>query len=126
MAIKKINSSLPMEKQIGYSRAIVAGNFLFVSATAPVDDNMNVIGKDGKEQLAYVVEKLTPILEEAGFTFDDTIAVKLYQVDLPQTPSAYETFAKVFGKAAPVIAVAHVTPWPNGMLLELELTAYHE
>ncbi|MDR0836633.1 MAG: hypothetical protein LBM94_00140 [Propionibacteriaceae bacterium] len=124
--VQKINSSLPMEKAVGYSRAVVAGNFLYVAATAPVDDNMNVIGADGKEQLAYVVEKLQPILDQAGFTFDDAIAVKLLSVGTPEAQTAYATFSRVFGKAAPVITVITVPPWPNGMLLELELTAYHE
>ncbi|MEV5492907.1 Rid family hydrolase [Streptomyces bobili] len=122
-----ISSGLPMEEQIGYSRAVRVDGTLYVSATAPVDDDGQVVGGTTYEQARYVFRKIDAVLSRAGYTRADAVMVRVYLVDGADFGQAMRAYSEAFGVAKAAITVLNVLPFSlSGMLLEAELTAVRE
>jgi len=116
------SSGLPLEDQIGYSRAVKVGSRIYTSPTAPVDENLIPQGTNGAEQTEIILQRLQATFEEAGFTFDDVVAVTIYVTDDPRTEGIYGVFSKYFINVRPTIAVVNVRPWAHpDLLVEISL-----
>ncbi|MER6852515.1 Rid family hydrolase [Streptomyces flaveolus] len=122
-----ISSGLPMEQQIGYSRAVHVDGTLYVSATAPVDDQGKVVGGTTYEQAQYAFRKVEAVLSRAGYTRTDAVMVRVYLVDGADFGQAMQAYSEAFGAAKAALTVLNVLPFGlPGMLLEVELTAVLE
>jgi enamine deaminase RidA (YjgF/YER057c/UK114 family) len=116
------SSGLPLEDQIGYSRAVKVGTRLYTSPTAPVDENLVPQGATGGEQAEIILQRLQAVFIEAGFSFDDVVAATIYVIDDPRTGGIYEVFSKYFFTVKPTVAVVNVRPWSHpDLLLEISL-----
>jgi enamine deaminase RidA (YjgF/YER057c/UK114 family) len=124
---EKYTSGLAMEEQFGYSRAVSAGNTLYVSATAPVTPEIELIGSDSYEQSLAVYDRLVPVFEEAGYEFSDIVQVRVLLADLDGMLDVARALKERLGEARPALSIVHVVPYSlEGMLLEIEVTAVRE
>ncbi|MGW7646284.1 Rid family hydrolase [Streptomyces bobili] len=122
-----ISSGLPMEEQIGYSRAVRADDTLYVSGTAPVNDDGKVVGETTYEQARFAFDRVDTVLAQAGYTRADAVMVRVYLVEGADFAQAMRAYTEAFGPAMPAITVLNVLPFSlPAMLLEVELTAVHE
>ncbi|WP_318219056.1 Rid family hydrolase [Streptomyces sp. SCL15-6] len=121
------SSGLPMEGQIGYSRAVRMDDTLYVSGTAPVDDHGKVVGGTTYEQARYAFRKVEAVLSRAGYTRTDAVMVRVYLVDGADFGQAMQAYSEAFGAANAAMTVLNVLPFGlPGMLLEVELTAVRD
>ena len=76
MARQRISHGSPFEEQIGYTRAVVDGNWVFVSGTTGFDYQSMEISDDVIEQTERCLENIGWALEQAGAAFDDVVRVR--------------------------------------------------
>jgi enamine deaminase RidA (YjgF/YER057c/UK114 family) len=111
------------EQTLGYSRAVLVDNTLFISATAASGPD-GIVGEDFYSQTKYILEKLGAVLEDAGFSYEDVVQSKLYLTDISKWEDAGRAHGEVFGEIRPTLALVHVLPFLDPeMLVEIELVA---
>lgn len=79
-----------------YSRAVRAGNLLFVSGQVPRDPRTGqLLGDDVESQTRAVLSLLADILAAAGARMDDVVAITAYLQDIGD----WEAFNRVYAEA---------------------------
>jgi enamine deaminase RidA (YjgF/YER057c/UK114 family) len=118
-----ISSGSSFEKSIGYSRAVVDGDWVFVSGTTGFDYETMTISDDPVSQARRAFDNIAKALERAGSSLRDVVRVRYI---LPRaedwsliTPVLAEHFADVRPAATAIIA-GLVDP---RMRIEIEVTA---
>ena len=108
---------------MGYSRAVQVGDSLYISATSAAAADGSVSG-DLYEQTRFALEKLGPVLAEAGFHYEDVVQSKLYVTNIADWEQAAAAHGEVFGEIRPALSLLHVLPFLDpAMLVEVELVA---
>jgi enamine deaminase RidA (YjgF/YER057c/UK114 family) len=121
---QRYSSGSTWEATLGYSRAVQAGNTLYISATAASGPDGKIVGDGLYAQTRYILQKLEPVLKEAGFEFADVVQSRLYVTDLTDWKEAGRAHGEVFGEIRPALTLLHVLPFVDPqMLIEIELTA---
>ncbi len=122
---RNISSGSPWEEKIGYSRAVVANGFVFISATAATGADGAVLGKgDMYAQTRAILDKLGAVLAEAGAGYGDVVQSRVYLTDIARWEEIGRAHGEVFGAVRPALALVHVKPFLDpDMLVEIELTA---
>src|SRR3989304_8407800 len=94
MARKLISSGSAYEKLAGYSRAVVAGEWVHVSGTTGFDYARMTISPDLIEQTRQAFRNIESALEQAGLSLLDVVPVRYY---LPRRED-FELLAPGFGE----------------------------
>lgn len=123
--MRRITTGSLWEAKMGYSRAVVAGGMVFISATAATDASGTVVGKgDFETQTAVVLEKLGAVLADAGSSFDRVVQSRVYLTDVAEWEAVGRAHGAVFGQNGPALSLVHVKPFLDpDMLVEIELVA---
>ena len=118
------SSGSAWENKMGYSRAVQVGETLYISATSAAAADGSVTG-DLYEQTRFALEKLGPVLAEAGFHYEDVVQSKVYVTDITQWELAAKAHGEVFGDIRPALSLLHVLPFLDpDMRVEVELVAH--
>jgi enamine deaminase RidA (YjgF/YER057c/UK114 family) len=121
---RRISSAMPWEGSIGYSRAVVVGDHVFVSGTAPVMPDGADPPSDAYGQTRRCLEILMAALAEAGARPEDVVRTRMYLTragDIEEVGRAHaEVFADVRPATTGVVVAALLDPrW----LVEIEADA---
>jgi len=73
-----ISSGSTFEREIGYSRAVVDGEWIFVSGTTGFDYRSMTISDDVVEQTTQTLANIADVLATAGATFRDVVRVRYF------------------------------------------------
>ena len=123
MARRLISSGSTFEAQIGYSRAVVQGDWVFVSGTTGFDYVTMTISDDVATQCEQVMRNIDAALKEAGAAMSDVVRVHYYLPDPQDFPAFWPILQRWFGTvrpAATMLATGLVDP---RMKIEIEVTA---
>jgi enamine deaminase RidA (YjgF/YER057c/UK114 family) len=124
MARELITSGSPWEAKIGYSRAVVVDNTIYISASAATGPDGKVVSDDIYEQTAHVIRMLEGILVDAGFALADVVQSRLTISDWDNWADAARAHGEAFGEIRPALALVHALPFVDpDIKVELELTA---
>ena len=118
-----INSGSTFEAQIGYSRAVVAGNWVFVSGTTGFDYTTMTISDDVVAQAEQCLKNITFALQQAGSSLQDVVRVTYV---LPQTADfepCWPVLRKYFGEVRPAAMMISAGLADPRMKIEIEVTA---
>jgi enamine deaminase RidA (YjgF/YER057c/UK114 family) len=122
-----ITSGSPWEAKIGYSRAVVVGDTIYISASAATGPDGKVVSSELYAQTKHVLEMLSGILDDAGFSIADVVQSRLYVSDFENWSEATRAHGEVFGDIRPAFALVHALPFIDPeILVEVELTAVRE
>jgi enamine deaminase RidA (YjgF/YER057c/UK114 family) len=123
--MERVSSGSIWEAELGYSRAVVAGDLIFISATAATGSDGAVVGKgDAHRQAQVILEKLAVVLEQAGSTLDQVVQTRIYLTDIGRWREAGRAHGEAFRDARPAMSLIHVKPFLDpDMLVEIELIA---
>jgi enamine deaminase RidA (YjgF/YER057c/UK114 family) len=115
------------ETEIGYSRAVVDGEWIFVSGTTGYDYARMQIAEGGAvPQCRQALANIAAALSEAGASLDDVVRVHYYLVDAAEFPPCFPLLREAFARAKPaatmVVVAGLATP---EMRIEIEVTARH-
>lgn len=125
VADKRISSGGPWEEVIGYSRATVAGPFVFVSgSTATVDGELRHKG-DVYGQTKTAFEVIAAALAQAGHTLEDVVRTRMYLASGADTDAVGRAHAELFGATKPAATMISGIEFINpDMLVEIEVDSY--
>ena len=119
-----LSSGSSFEKAVGYSRAVVDGDWLFVAGTTGFDYATGAISDDPALQAEQIFRTLSAILSEAGFSFADIVRLNIICTDV----DVWEAVIPILGRhlpearpAATAIIAGLVDP---RMKVEIEITAH--
>ena len=81
--LKKVITPKTLHRPFGYAHAIQIDNTIYISGQIPLDQEMNVVGKnDIVAQTERVYENLRKVLEEAGGSMSSIVMLNIYCTDL--------------------------------------------
>ncbi len=118
-----ISSGSPFEAQIGYSRAVVAGDWVFVSGTTGFDYSDMTISGDIAEQTEQCLRNIASALQQANASLRDVVRVNYVLPDASQFEKCWPVLNKYFGDIRPAAMMISAGLLDARMLIEIEVTA---
>lgn len=123
MSRRAIYSGSPFEELAGYSRALVDGEWVFVSATSGFDAEIKGFASTAVEQARKALEVIGAALEQAGASFADVVRVQCYLSDAADTVEVCKLLGEIFDDPRPAnTTIICGFPDPN-IKVEFEMTA---
>jgi enamine deaminase RidA (YjgF/YER057c/UK114 family) len=123
MQRKWITSGSIYEEQIGYSRAVVAGDWVFVAGTTGFDYASMTIADHVVAQAEQCFQNIAVALAQAGCTLDDVVRVNYVLPDGRDFEACWPVLRKYLGKAKPAAMVITAGLLDPRMKIEIEVTA---
>jgi enamine deaminase RidA (YjgF/YER057c/UK114 family) len=123
MERRLISSGSTFEAQMGYSRAIVAGDWVFVSGTTGYDYSTMSLPEGVAAQAEQALANIGAALAEAGASFADTVRVTYVLPDATEFELAWPAMQKVFGSVRPAAMMIQAGLLDPAMRIEIEVTA---
>lgn len=123
MSRKLISSGSEYESKIGYSRAVVDGDYVFVSGTTGFNYETMSISDDAAEQAEQCFKNIEKALTDAGSSFDDVVRVHYIYPNKADFEPCWPVFQKYLGTARPAATVFVAGLLDERMKLEVEVTA---
>ena len=123
MKRKLISSGSAFEDQIGYSRAVVAGNMIFVSGTTGYDYDTMTISDDIVEQTEQCIRNIDKALHEADSALVDVVRVTYILPEAQEFEKCWPVLKKYFGIIKPAATMISAGLADDKMKIEIEVTA---
>jgi enamine deaminase RidA (YjgF/YER057c/UK114 family) len=122
MSRKLISSGSPFEEAMGYSRAVVDGDWIFVSGTTGFNYATMSISGNVAEQAEQTFQNIAAAMEKAGFSLADTVRVHYILPDAKDFPPCFPVLKKHFGDIRPAATMFVAELADPRMKIEIEVT----
>ena len=124
MTRRLISTGSPFECSVGYSRAVLDGDLVFVSGTTGYDYATMVLPEDAAEQARNIFRTISAVLEEAGSSLAQVARAQYFVTDRSYCEPVLAVCGEFFSEIRPAAAIYVV----SGMLkpemkVEIEVTA---
>ncbi len=119
----RIFSGSTFETDIGYARAVVSGEWIFVSGTTGFDYETMAIAPDVVSQCARALRNIEWALAQAGAGLRDVVRVHYLLPDRADFPPCWPLLREAFGGAAPAATMMVAGLSDPRMRIEIEVTA---
>ena len=122
---KKVSSGAPWEAAVGYSRAVAAGDFVFVSGCTSISGGEVVHEGDAVGQTRQCIANVAAALGQLGVGLTEVVRTRMFVTDISRWREYGAGHGEAFGETMPatsMIAVAGLID-PR-MLIEVEAVAY--
>jgi enamine deaminase RidA (YjgF/YER057c/UK114 family) len=118
-----ISSGSQFEHDIGYSRAVVDGKWVFVSGTTGFDYATMTIADNLADQTEQCLRNIQSALSQAGAEFADVVRVIYVLPDAARFPDCWPILRKYFGAVRPAAMMLSAGLSDPRMQIEIEVTA---
>jgi len=118
-----ISSGSAFEAGIGYSRAVVDGEWVFVSGTTGFDYGAMTISPDVREQAEQALRNIGQALAEAGCSFANVVCVRYILPDGADFEPCWPVLRRCFGEVRPAATMIAAGLSDPRMRIEIEVTA---
>ena len=120
-----ISNDNPMERIVGFSRAVRVGPFISVGGTAPVGADGKTVGiGDVAMQTRQCIEIIKTALEQAGSGLHDVVRTRVILTDIDNWKAAIDVRKEYFADVRPVDTIMAIDRFVNPeWLIELEADA---
>lgn len=121
----RISNGNPMEKIVGFSRAVRVGPYVSVGGTAPVGPDGKTVGVgDPAVQARRCLEIIQGALERAGAGLDDVVRTRVLLTRIEDWEAVIKVRAEFFASVRPVDTIMQVARFVNPeWLVEFEVDA---
>jgi len=121
----RVSSGAPWEPVIGYSRAVRAGETIYVSGcTATVEGEVVAVG-DAYEQTRLALQAVVDALARLGAEPRHVVRTRMYVTDITKWPDVGRAHGEVFGEHRPATSMVEVAALIDPkMLVEVEAIAW--
>jgi enamine deaminase RidA (YjgF/YER057c/UK114 family) len=120
---KLISTGSPFERTFGYSRAVVQGNWCFVSGTTGYDYATMIMPDDVVVQTRNCLATIEKALSEGGFALSDIVRVHYYITDASYADLVTPVLGAAFGEIRPAATMVVSGLIKPEMKIEIEVTA---
>jgi enamine deaminase RidA (YjgF/YER057c/UK114 family) len=126
MTRRLISSGSTFEKDIGYSRAVVQGDWIFVSGTTGFDYSTMTIPDGVVAQAEQCLKNIEAALREAGSGLRDVVRVHYILPDASEFEPCWPVLRKYFGDVRPAATMIAAGLADPRMRIEIEVTALRQ
>ena len=123
MERKRINSGSTFEQEVAYSRAIVDGNWIFISGTTGFDYTDMTIDPSIEKQTEQCLKNIIAALTEANAELSDTVRVLYILPDATEFKKTWPVLRKYFGDIRPAATMFSAGLADSRMKIEIQVTA---
>jgi len=118
-----ISSGSTFERDIGYSRAVIDGDWIFVSGTTGFDYATMKIADDVVAQTEQCLRNIAFALTQAGASLRDVVRVTYMLPDAAEFPACWPALRSAFGDIRPAATMISVGLADPRIRIEIEVTA---
>jgi enamine deaminase RidA (YjgF/YER057c/UK114 family) len=123
--IRRVSSGTRWEPIVGYSRAVAAGDYIFVSGCTSVAGSEFVNPGDTYAQTVQAIANVAAALEEFGAGLADVVRTRLFVTDIFRWQEYGRAHGEAFGGVMPATSMLGVSALIDArMLVEVEAVAY--
>lgn len=123
--VRRISSGTTWEPVVGYSRAVAAGDFVFVSGCTSVDGAQFVHAGDAYAQTGQAISNAARALAGLGASLADVVQTRMYVTDISRWQEYGRAHGEFFGEVRPAATMIEVAALIEaGMLIEIEVVAF--
>jgi enamine deaminase RidA (YjgF/YER057c/UK114 family) len=123
MARRLISSGSTFERDIGYSRAVVDGDWIFVSGTTGFDYETMTISDNLLDQTEQCLKNIQAALAEAGADLNDVVRVMYILPNATRFPDCWPVLRKYLGAVRPAATMISAGLSDPRMQIEIQVTA---
>ena len=110
MRRERVSTGTDWEQQVGYSRAIRAGDTVRVAGTIATDDDGEVVAPgDPYEQTKHAFGIVADALASLDAAIEDVVQTRMYVTDIDDQERVGEAHSEVFGDVRPVATMVAVS-----------------
>jgi enamine deaminase RidA (YjgF/YER057c/UK114 family) len=120
---KLISSGSEFEAKIGYSRAVVDDDYVFVSGTTGYDYGKMSISENVIEQAEQCFRNIEAALEEAGSSIKDIVRITYILPNKKDFEPCWPVFARWLGSVRPAATMFEAGLLSDDMKIEIQVTA---
>lgn len=114
---QRISSGSPWEPKVGYSRAVVVDNTIYISGTAGKGADVYAQTRDA----LAIIEK---VLVDSGFALSDVVQSRMAVADFDNWEAAARAHGEIYGEIRPAFSLVHALPFVDpSILVEVEAVA---
>jgi enamine deaminase RidA (YjgF/YER057c/UK114 family) len=123
MPRRLISSGSSFEKSIGYSRAVVDGDWVFVSGTTGFDYATMTIEDGVVAQCEQALKNIEAALKQAGSGLKEVVRVHYLMTSAAEFEACWPAMGRAFGEVRPSCTAMVVGLVDPRMKIEIEVTA---
>ena len=120
---RHIESGSTFETDIGYARAVVDGEWIFVSGTTGFDYTTMTISPDVRDQAEQAMRNIAGALAQAGGDIADVVRVRYILPNADDFPARWPVLRQYFGPVCPAATMIAAGLADPRMKIEIEVTA---
>lgn len=122
---RRIASGVPWEPIVGYSRAVAAGDHVWVTGCTSLRDGQVVHEGDAYAQTRQAIGNVEWALEQAGATLADVVRTRIFVTDISRWQEYGRAHGEAFADTMPATSMVEVSALIDPrMLVEVEAVAY--
>jgi enamine deaminase RidA (YjgF/YER057c/UK114 family) len=122
---RRISTGTAWEPVVGYSRAVAAGDFIFVSGCTSVSGGVFVHEGDAQAQAAQAIANVADALGRLGASLADVVRTRMFVTDISRWEEYGRAHGTAFGDVMPATSMIEVAALVDPrMLIEVEADAY--
>jgi enamine deaminase RidA (YjgF/YER057c/UK114 family) len=118
-----ISSGSTFESQIGYSRAVVEDDWIFMSGVTGFDYQTMSLPESLLEQTEQCFRNIEAALREAGAGLADVVRVMYIVPQAERFPECWPVLRRYFGEVRPAATMICARLMEERMLIEIQVTA---
>lgn len=122
---RRISSDAPWESVVGYSRAVAAGDHVWVTGCTSVRDGEVAHEGDAYAQTVQAIRTVKWALEQVGASLADVVRTRIFVTDISRWEEYGRAHGEAFGEVMPATSMVEVRALIDPrMLVEVEAVAY--
>ena len=122
---RRVSSGAPWEPVVGYSRAVAAGDHVWVTGCTSIVDGEVVHDGDAYAQTVQVLRNVEWALVQAGASLSDVVRTRIFVTDIARWEEYGRAHGEAFGATMPATSMVEVSRLIDPrMLVEVEAVAY--
>ncbi len=123
--VRRVSSGTRWEPIVGYSRAVAAGDYIFVSGCTSVDGAEFVHQGDAYAQTAQAIANVESALKALGAGLADVVRTRIYVTDIGRWEECGRAHGEAFAPVMPATSMIQISALIDPrMLVEVEAIAY--
>jgi enamine deaminase RidA (YjgF/YER057c/UK114 family) len=123
MERRLISGHSPYEKVVGFSRAVVVGDTVYVAGTAPIPADGSPPPESAYEQTRLCLQIIGRALEQAGASYADVVRTRIFVVDRGDYEEIARAHGEVFGEIRPASTAVVASLLDPAWKVEIEAQA---